>query len=564
MPPFAHGQTKSKRERQSRFYGAIAAGATVIEACDTVPVTEATYKQWRKDPVFVEHVTKLRRAHQQSAGIAPIWGGDFESFRYKFFAHESPAHHIQMIRALEKTKPGEITLCLMPPGHGKTTTLTDWVNMILATEPNHRILYLSQGQDLVEGILRRVKGRMTGDIIIDAPKGIDVGGVLNYIGQFGPFYTPGQEKMGKPWHSSRITISKQNRDEAGPSFEALGAGAQIYGKRADTIILDDYQTLKNVNATDDLILGIRQEIYSRLDPDVGRIFIVGTRVAERDMYSELLRLELIDHFITLAATIYDGSPLWPDRFPPEVLERYRKKVGESVWWRSWMMQPRADGAATFDETTIKRCIDPDLAIGARRVGDEDVWLSLDPSLHAQMALGAFGVSTEKLRLIDIETHYKLGTVEAILDRVHSMAAAYRPSKVIIEANAFQKALVHDERLISIANKHGFAVVPHVTNINKHDETFGVARVASSFIDQSIVLPALNDPNDKIQRFIDELCGWRADIATRYRIQDQVVMLWFAWMHWQQIRLWAKTPTPKIISRRSLPWKPTQLVGVTRY
>jgi hypothetical protein len=45
---------------------------------------------------------------------------------------------------------------------------------------------------------------------------------------------------------SLVTSSRES-SEKDPNIEAVGIGGQIYGKRADMIIVDDAVTLKNAN-----------------------------------------------------------------------------------------------------------------------------------------------------------------------------------------------------------------------------------------------------------------------------------------------------------------------------
>ncbi len=68
--------------------------------------------------------------------------------------------------------------------------------------------------------------------------------------------------------------------------QALGIGGQIYGARADLIILDDCVTLSNSGEYEKQIRWIQQEVLTRIGP-TGKLLIVGTRVDPIDMYREL-------------------------------------------------------------------------------------------------------------------------------------------------------------------------------------------------------------------------------------------------------------------------------------
>jgi Terminase-like family. len=90
----------------------------------------------------------------------------------------------------------------------------------------------------------------------------------------------------------------------------VGIRGQVYGARADLIVVDDAVDNTNVGDFDkqiDWLLGI---VGSRLAPRSGRLLVVGTRIAARDMYSELLE----------PTRYYGGSSPWTHLQQPAVLE----------------------------------------------------------------------------------------------------------------------------------------------------------------------------------------------------------------------------------------------------
>ena len=90
------------------------------------------------------------------------------------------------------------------------------------------------------------------------------------------------------WQATRVTFGDELREssEKDPNIEAVGIGGQIYGKRADMIIVDDAVTLKNANEFEKQIRWLTQDVRSRLNP-TGKLIIIGTRVASVDLYREL-------------------------------------------------------------------------------------------------------------------------------------------------------------------------------------------------------------------------------------------------------------------------------------
>jgi hypothetical protein len=533
-------------------------GYSIADCCTMCSIVRKTYEKWRpRYPEFRELCDSLV-AQAKVDRNEPLRKDDFAGFRQRYFKMTSPPFHLRMIYAIEHSKPGSVTMILVPPNHGKTTLLTDWINMKLGYDPNHRILYISESSKLAAKVIGRVKRRMTDRAI--APQ---------YMADFGPFYEAGQEKAGKPWAAEFMTVCNSTHDEQDYSLEAMGWVSQIYGVRSDTIVLDDYQTLRTAekgNTTEAMVDKFQQDIYTRIDPEQGRIIIIGTRVAQMDFYVKLLdQGDVIDDVIVMPAIDWRGNALWEDRLPKAKLEQIRKKVGPKIWSRAYQMAPQDDGAATFQVEVLADCRRPDIKVGQMAEVAEDVWASIDPAIDKFTALTAAGVTPERLRLMLSEHYWELATGEAILSRIHTLWIRTHFSKLIVEAVSFQKALARDERLERMRRECGFSIVEHTTSSNKLDTTFGVARMASSFIDQTIWIPAADADSEKaFQDLIAELVQWRATIPTRLRTQDLVMSLWFLWVQWQKLRKDHSTQTREIATA-GMPFHPTAYkAGMFRY
>jgi hypothetical protein len=108
-------------------------------------------------------------------------------------------------------------------------------------------------------------------------------------------------------------------------------------------------------------------------------------------------------------------------------------------------------------------------------------------------------------------------------------------------------------------------VEHVTALNKQDQTFGFARMASSFIDGTIIIPWADDESKAMfSRLIAELVAWRATIPVRLRTQDMGMSLWFIWLKWQEFRKAALHASVRI-QTQGTPFRPTDYkAGLFRY
>lgn len=544
--------------RQEKFLNLRAQGYTVMDACAEVGINRKTYEKWRQRLEYFRIASDEIRVAKAAAASGQIRGDDFAAFRLRYFKHASPPFHLKIISILEKSKPGSVTMILVPPNHGKTTLLTDWINWKLAYDPNHRILYVSESSKLAEKVIGRVKRRM-----------VDPNVARIYISEFGPFYEPGQEKQSKPWAAGQITVFRSNHDEQDYSLEAMGWTNQIYGVRSDTIVLDDYQTLRTAekgNMTQSMVDKFQQDIYTRIDPAEGRVVILGTRVAPKDFYVNLLEQgDVVDNVIILPVFDFRGEPLWIERLDREKLDVIKKKVGPKIWSRAYLMKPQEDGAATFTEAVLNDCKNMSLKLAEPAAVNEEVWCGIDPAIDGYTAITTAAISIPRMRLMTTEHRFQLATGEAIMALIKETHTKTKFTTLIVEAVSFQKALARDERLEKMRRELGFTIIEHITAGNKADTTFGVARMASSYIDQTIEIPWAGEEEQRMfQPFVDEHVQWRATIPTRLRVQDYVMSEWFIWMRWQKMREKHLQPAAKSIRTQPMPFQPTKHANMFEY
>lgn len=539
--PTAARRRRHKKEAQEAFLAYIAQGFPITRACKAVGRTRRTYDLWRReDPVFARKADAIRLGNSDPQFTEM----GFVERRKLFFGHDTPVHHARMIAAMDRAEPDSITLVLAPPESGKTTLMVDRVNDTLALCPNRRVTFVSESQHLSRKFVGQVKMRMTDEVQFSG-----------YIDTYGPFKPPDREQS-KPWNADYMTVVKASHDEKDYSLEGLGIGSQLYGARIDDLYCDDIQSDRNLAQTDKILTYLRQTALTRLSRDQGKTIFTGTRVGPGDIYERLLEEDMVDHLLQIPAlnepisradhytVVGDRVVVNPELDPhlsywPEVwslydLARRRRKVGEDVWWRVYMQEPQDFGALTFDEQSIRKCLDSSRIVGGGSPGVQTV-LSVDPALGGWAGFVVASFDSEKFWILDCENLQRLTRTEELIEVIRRLAAQWRPRVVILEED-WQKSWHTDDRLRVIASALGFDIYPHQTRGNKSDKTIGVASMASSFITGDISIPYGDEASrTRMSGLLSELRKWRPDIPVRLLRQDLVMALWFAWKYWQQQR-----------------------------
>ncbi len=538
------------------FLEALEQQGTIQGACKIVGVTRSAYEKWRQR--FPDFAAKSDALRNELAVGEPKkeWDGSFESFRSEYFKHMSPWFHLRAIDAYENTPPGNLTLILWPPEHGKTTLAEDYFCFKLATNPEFRITVGSEGQDMSRKILGRIRTRMEPH-----------GPFPSYVAKFGPFVPQNQSgrKTAQMWGADYFNVyKKQRHDERDYSMVALGWRSKIAGTRTDHLHVDDIQSRVSLNLTEQMFEVFRQDWLTRPGEN-GRTSINGTRVGEDDFYERVMNeidediLKVIKFPAIITNDEGEPEPLWPEMFSMEKLDRIRRKVGEEAWSRNYMQEPTSSLSATFTDDAIQKCLNPMRSVLHDPPKDCSVYIGLDPALGSNNCVVAATPHEGKLKILFIREDIGLTRNEQILQVVEDailrcMKNGSTVSDVVIEAMVFQKGLSRDERLIEMTDKYGFRVREHLTGVNKYDETIGVPSMALSFMREEIEIPYAGDNTTRHQadQLIRQLKSWRPlKRGTKLR-QDQVMALWFIWILWRQ-RKQAFDVDSSQFSYKALPW-----------
>jgi len=351
-------------------------------------------------------------------------------------------------------------------------------------------------------------------------------------------------------------------------------GGQIYGARADLIILDDCITGANAHEWEKQIKWLQQEVITRLGKN-GKLLVVGTRVAPSDLYRELRNPEHWSGgrspftYLGMPAVLeFNKKPenwqtLWPKSDRPwdgdEDIEAdeeglYPKWDGQALFQRRSEVTPSTWAMVYQQEDVESDSIFPPLCVqgavnGMRKTGvlnpgapghpqdygNRRVIIGIDPAMSGNTAavVVAIDMDTKKRYVLDVENMTE-PTPEKIKDLIHDWTIKYQPNVVVAEKNAFQLFLTKDASIRDFLASRGVQFREHFTGNNKWDVGFGVASMASLFGTHNeskfikgtnlIELPSSNN-SEGVKALINQLITWKPDANKRQKT-DCVMALWF--------------------------------------
>ena len=554
----------------------VAEGMTVEEACKSAGKSIKSYEYYRRtDRAFADKADRTRLGLRDKVfASTDVMDLDFISFRERFLHSQTFPHQKNLIDVIQGREPswlhpsmkyekGQASRILLniPPNHAKSMTITvDYVTWMLCQNPNFRILIVSQTQRLAADFLYAIKQRLTHPMYEDLQAAYAAGVGFN--------------TKSASWQATRVTFGDELREssEKDPNIEAVGIGGQIYGKRADMIIVDDAVTLSNANDFERQIKWLNQDVRSRLNP-TGKLIIVGTRVSAIDLYRELRNEDRYPGgivpwtYLAMPALLQtDDDPakwetLWPytdvpfdgqteeDKHP--VTGLYPRWNGQNLWnerqqmdtstWALVYQQQDISDDAIFDPVCVRGSIDGMRKSGPLTVGYPGhpkstngfvTVCGLDPAMVGDTAVVCYAIDRQSHKRWIVDTiKITRPTPAQIRQIIFDWTVTYAPSEWIVEKNAFQAFLTQDEGIRQYLANRGVRLREHHTGNNKWDSGFGVASMSTLFgskqedgkhhRDNLIHLPS--DQTENIKSLIEQLVTWSPTTKGK---TDMVMALWF--------------------------------------
>lgn len=547
-------------------------GFSVADACAAVKKSEKTYYYYlSSDPEF-NNAVKLLRAVQARKGHVTQEDKDvsFADFRAKFLNSKTFEHQQNVIDLIENRSPSwlhesmvyepglpQYVLVNMPPEHAKSMTVSiDYVTYRICVDPNVRIKLVSKTREMAKEFLYAVKQRLTSPMYSELQR------------RYAP--ADGFKATSDKWTADSIYLERES-GEKDPTLQALGIGGQIYGARADLIILDDTVTLANAGEFEKQIRWIQQEVLTRVGP-TGKILVVGTRVDPVDLYREIRNPDRYPDgaspwtYLAMPAVLEfadkpdDWVTLWPqsDRpWPSDPTEpdeqglyprwdgyhlRNRRGLLDPKTWAMVYQQQDVESEAVFAPEAVRGSVNGMRTCGPLVPGiaghpDDVTGMYTVCGLDPAMSGDTFGVvvsadrQTKKRYLLDA-SRIPAPTPARIRELIFTWTDRYKPQAWVIEKNAFQLFLTQDEQINSFLASRGVRLISHYTGANKMDLEYGVASLAPLFgqLDQAgkfvkgtnlIEFPRADQ--EGVKALVEQLITWSPGTKNK---QDGPMALWF--------------------------------------
>ena len=548
-------------------------GATITAAMSAVGRNDVTFRQWSMaNPEFKARADKARLAGKGiKADLKDLKEISFPDFCEQFLDSKLFPHQMNWIDLIEGREPSWLpsgmtyepgepdrVLINVPPEHAKSTTITtNYVLYTIVTDPNKRVIIVSKTQGMARKFLGAIKTRLSHPAYMKLQTA------------FGP--NGGYKADATQWSADMIYLGTgRDSGEKDPTVQALGMGSQIYGARADLIVVDDAVMGANAHEWEKQLEWLQKEVITRLGRH-GKLIIVGTRVAPVDLY-KMLRdsgqwsggVTPFTYCAMPAVLEFDEKPeqwktLWPEtdqqenakddalangNFPkwdgPSLFKR-RSQVSPSVWAMVYQQEDVTEDSI-FSPSCIAGSVNgmrkrgplkADTPGHPRHIEGAYTIIGLDPAMAGATGavVATYNKADGKIYVLDC-VNMTEPSPQKIQDLIEEWVVKYKPQELRIEINAHQKAYALDDNLRNYLASHGCQLNSHFTGKNKWDTSFGVASMAmlfgntrdGRFQDNNLIELPSNEGSEGLKTLVQELITWKPDTRNP---TDCVMALWFA-------------------------------------
>lgn len=448
-------------------------------------------------------------------------------------------------------------MLLAPPRHGKTDLFAHTLVWLICKNPNVRLIWCGGVKDVSKLTVQWVKEELEQN--------------EELISMYGPF------ESDNSWSNTEFTVATRTVRSRSATLTAVGKGSTVLSRDADLIILDDFVDLRaslSPTTIETDVLWVRSQLMTRREPWTPLLGIGSHQPSPygdaydfmaQDQNTNMVFIEIKAHDYEKCLSQEDRAEkdrhgewclLWESLRPWWFLEDMRRDLGDIVYEVCYNQDAAASKiqyfspdvlrgeyiTPEFDETGQKYA-DPDLTerspgcMDYRRTwgtvprccGNHDVLvvIGFDPAASekkgsSESALSVRGACPVCHRRYRIDYWKERVSPEKHPGVILRFVEKYKPLRLRVEVNAYQKALSKNQELVHAQATHGFIIDEWNTDEKKWDVDMGIPLLSRFQVTGKESWPAFT-PDDRIktEEIIRQYLRWPQ------RPNDMVMADWLA-------------------------------------
>ena len=343
-------------------------------------------------------------------------------------------HHNVLAKKFEEIASGKLKRLIvnMPPRHTKSEFASYlFPAWLMGKKPKTKIIQATHTAELSYRFGRKMRNLMNDE---------------QYRRIFKDVYLRADSKASGRWDTNH-----------GGEYFGAGIGGAITGRGADLLIIDDPQSEQSItdtsfdNAFEWYVSGPRQ----RLQPG-GAIVVVMTRWSERDLTGRLIRQQAevkADEWevIEFPAILPSGSPIWPEYWKKEELEKIQANLPVMSWEAQYQQKPTSEEGAIIKREWWKMWKREEIPELRHIIQSYDTAFSKKETADFS-AISTWGVfrtefSQDNIILLDcVKDRWEFPELKKIALEQYNY---WEPETIIVEAKASGQPLIQELRQVGI-------------------------------------------------------------------------------------------------------------------
>ena len=329
----------------------------------------------------------------------------------------------------------------------------------------------------------------------------------------------------------------------GSRVHAASIGKALEGPHVHMIILDDVLQEFPSLTDENVIHYIKRVVMPMRLPDE-RILLVGTqkRINDAtDWVTESPQWNVVRH----PALLDDETPRWPEYWTLPRLEEEKYTMGSRAFESEYMLNPLDPESAVIPYEVLNDCLDKGVNMGLAPEGWEtimgvDLAVGMDTrNDETSYTVVAYNRDTQMRHILYNWTGKIQAQGNAWLDAqlltLRQLSTRFKPFKIIVESNGYQRLVVHAAQQLE-----GVPVEGHNTGREKHKVDTGIPGIAVRMEQGKYVIPwdKTSKENSKpgMRKLVDGLS--RLIYGKNGRLEghtpDSVMSLWMCELAIQQM------------------------------
>jgi len=328
---------------------------------------------------------------------------------------------------------------------------------------------------------------------------------------------------GNRW-SSQVKFFKNGSRIMASAVAVAMEGERVHGAILDDV-LEEFQRFSDAN----VIHWMTQVVVPFLLPN-GWIWMLQTQKRPEDI-TDWVGTNPAWHRIRQPVVDENDKPVWPQYWSQERIDSRKREMPMREFESEYMLNCINDEAAVIPWNVLQRNIDSsatlegydnnwecvmgvDLAVGLDTANDETAY-----------TLVAWNRDTKQRRLIHTWSGKVQGEgsgwLKAQVDNIVALNDEFRPRKIMIESNGFQRLVAH-----AASEVRGLPIAMHNTGSEKHHSAKGIPAIGYNMEQDRYLIP-YPDNNTHVKKLVQGLrrLTWGLNGKLDGHVSDSVISLW---------------------------------------